>query len=231
MTQLAIVSLTHLVRSSEYQVRKKLDPVAVTRYETTLKAGGTLPPVTVADVEGVLILVDGFHRVEARERLGEGRVEAEIIKTSKRDAKGMAAMANLQHGLPLKNSEIRRAFGLYIEARRHVKTRKQLKSYREIGQELGKPHTTIRQWMQKDFPRIFKQYSGDEDFRGEGGLVDIEAIANPATEEGLRRVDEFREIYQSTTCGEARRELEDAYLRLARELLGEARMQLLIEDF
>lgn len=42
------------------------------------------PPVTVFDVDGTLLLADGYHRVAAAQRLGRTTVPAEV-RTGRRD--------------------------------------------------------------------------------------------------------------------------------------------------
>lgn len=64
----------------------------------------------------------------------------------------MAASANLTHGPPLKSSEVRAAFRVYIQTKQHRKGKGRLKSFREMAQELGRSHNTIRNWMTEDFP-------------------------------------------------------------------------------
>lgn len=224
------ISLTQLTLSGDFQVRRKLDQPTISRYENALKSGASLPAVTVAKVDGVFILVDGYHRVAARERLGETVIEAEVIETTREGALGMAAMANLSHGLPLKNSEIREVFRMFIRARKHILGRGKLKSYREIGQELGKPKSTIHNWMRKDFPRIAQRYGGNEEFIGDGGLQEMDTRSSPALKMGLQKIDEFREAYRSITCPEAKRELAKAFTETARDLLGEGWREV-SEDF
>jgi hypothetical protein len=50
----------------------------------------------------------------------------------------------------------------------------ELKSYRKIAAEIGglKSYSTIRHWMKADFPKIARQYSGEETRKGKGGLPD-----------------------------------------------------------
>lgn len=54
-------------------------------------------------------------------------------------------------------------FRAYVKARQHLAGRHRFKSYREISKELGfAQHTTIRNWMRRDFPKIAgKMAAGD----------------------------------------------------------------------
>ena len=95
-------------------------------------------------------------------------------------------------------------------------------TYREIGQAIGKPHTTIRNWMRQDFPRLFNQYSGAEDFMltNNGGLVECEQLS-PNVREGLGSLHAFRELYRSVTCPIDKLKLKEALTQAAKEMLGE----------
>jgi hypothetical protein len=142
----------------------------VRRYASVYKSGAEMPPIRAALVDGVLFVVDGWHRVAALERVGAATATVEIIQCGARDALWLAARANLQHGLPLKAKEVRQAFRAYVKARQH-RTRRGVKSYREIAHDLGgiKSYSTIRNWMIRDFPHIAREMGGDEG-AGAGGL-------------------------------------------------------------
>jgi hypothetical protein len=218
-TQTVRINLTQLTISPEFQVRHKLDKHQIKRYENVIKSGVELPPVKVALVEGVYILLDGFHRVTARENLGAGFVEAEVVTTTRREAKWLAASANLKHGLPLKASELRVVFQRFIEARQHSKGRGRLMSYREIGQVIGKSHNTIRNWMEKDFPKLFQQYSAADNAQREW-KPDIDSRSS-AVRGTLNSLHRFRERYRAITSPTGKREVAEALATLTREMLGD----------
>ena len=152
------VVLAQLCRAPEFQIRDKLCRPTVHRYAAAMKAGQQLPPLSVALVDGVPCLVDGYHRVAAMELLGQATAEAIVTPATKPDAVWKAAKANMQHGLPLKSKELRQAFRVYIRTGQHRKGRGKRKSLREIGQEIGRSHNTIRNWMAQDFPKLAKEY-------------------------------------------------------------------------
>jgi len=160
------VPLARIVVDERYQVRKKgTDPGTVQRYASVLRSGRELPPVTLALINGVYVCVDGFHRIAAHRKAGRLEVQAVIITTAnEREAQWLAAEANLSHGLPLKSGEVREAFRRYVKAAHHRKGSARFKSYREVADDLGglKSHTTIRNWMMKDFPAVARQLGGAE---------------------------------------------------------------------
>jgi hypothetical protein len=157
-----VLRLEQIVLDDRFQFRP-LDRGTVKKYASAYRADVTMPPVKVADLKGALILTDGWHRVAARESLGEQRVEAIVVPaSSEKEVRWLAAQANLEHGLPLKPKQYREVFRAYIKARRHRNENGSFKSYRDIATELGgaRGHTTIRNWMEKDFPGVYRAMGG-----------------------------------------------------------------------
>lgn len=183
------VEIAALARMPEYQMRRDrrgevvLDRGTVSRYAAAYRSGEALPPVRVAVVAGAPLLVDGWHRVKALEEIGERTVEAVVHRdATARDALRMAATANLAHGLPLSPRQVRYSFRALIRAKAHIGKHGGLKSYREIAEMLGGQvsYSTVRNWMQRDFPKVFRRYSGgdgrgSEPWRDLGPRVDIQA--------------------------------------------------------
>lgn len=160
-----------LVKLPEHQMRRdrkgnvRIDDGKVREYAIAYAAGRELPPVRIAVVDGLPHLVDGWHRVAALERNQTSEVEAEVhLDCTLQDALAMAALANLEHGLPLKSLELRHAFNALIKARRHIPKRGRLCSYRDLAEMLGNRvrHTTVRNWMQKDHPKIAREMGRGE---------------------------------------------------------------------
>lgn len=167
--QASSVRIADIVRDSRFQMRPTT-PGIVKRYASVLRSGKALPPVTLAQVNGALVCVDGGHRIAAHEALQREVIEATVVPCTAREALWMAASANLAHGLPLKPKEVRKAFCLYIAARkhRHAGEVRNLKSYREIAADLGGivSHVTVRNWMMSEFPRIAEQMSNPDEPHG-----------------------------------------------------------------
>ena len=94
-----------LVFDPNLNLRDQLDAETVERYDD---AWDRMPPVTVFEVDGRWLLVDGFHRHAAAIRRKIPRISAEIRAGTFTDALDHAAQANLAHGLPLTRAERRR---------------------------------------------------------------------------------------------------------------------------
>lgn len=219
-TTVTTVTITQLCRSKDFQVRAKLCPHTVQRYAAAIKAGQELPPLQVALVDGVPCLVDGYHRAAGLEFLGFEEADAIITEATKDEAMWMAANANLTHGLPLKSREIREVFRVYIQTGRYKKGRGKWKSYREIGQELGRPHTTIRHWMEKDFKKLFHAY-GSENRGAEGGCVDHPPKPPDGAKAAIEHLHAVRLTFQETVCPNAREAIRLDLKALSDDLLAD----------
>ncbi len=95
-----------LVLDPNLNLRDRLDDFTVERYADSWDR---LPPITVFQVEGRLLLADGFHRHAAAVMLGKRTLPAEIREGTFNEALDFVASVNLFHGLPLTRAERRRA--------------------------------------------------------------------------------------------------------------------------
>lgn len=180
------IALDHLVLDPSFQVREKLDFGRIKGMATAVESGVELPPIRVADVKGVLKVVDGWHRVAAHKAAGIREVRAVVWAMSDRAACAEAGLANLTHGLPLKSKEVRKAFNAFIADKRHRKPGGGVLSLRELAVAATggmKSYGTVRTWLKEDHPRTFQEsYQRDPDAgAGEGGPPRI-----PTPEEARR---------------------------------------------
>jgi uncharacterized ParB-like nuclease family protein len=88
------------------QMRIKTDDDTVKEYIEVLD---DLPPITVFEVDGEYVLVDGFHRYAAYKQAGRDTIECEIIQGTLDDAREYACGANRAHGLRRNDSDKRKA--------------------------------------------------------------------------------------------------------------------------
>lgn len=178
---IALVPIADIATRSDWQVRDQINPALVRDYITHYVHGANMTPLRLADVGGVLVLIDGWHRLFAQKQLGRDAVEATIEELSEVDAQWQAAMANTRNGARLtRQSEKRRVFELYIRQRRNRVGRRGLKSYRDIAKDLGglASKSSIENWMKKAFPKIAaKMGSGRDD---NPGASDPTRVTTPA---------------------------------------------------
>jgi ParB-like chromosome segregation protein Spo0J len=100
------VPLDDLVLDPNLNLRDRLDDFTVERYADSWDR---LPPITVFEVEGRLLIADGFHRHASAVMMGKRTMPAEVRVGTFADALDFVAGVNLFHGLPLTRAERRRA--------------------------------------------------------------------------------------------------------------------------
>lgn len=176
-----VVSLADIRRDDANQIRGKTDDGTVQRYVNVLRGAleddrkptEVFPPITLADIDGVLTLVDGFHRTQAFAECGERAINATVVPCSSFEkARWMAVLGNREHGLPLGSSRdaSHNAFHAYMQAeqfRRRVGRRFVYRSYRGISADLGglMAKSTVEREMKKHYPKIAAHMSDDRPLR------------------------------------------------------------------
>ncbi|GAC1463780.1 MAG: hypothetical protein NVSMB9_01650 [Isosphaeraceae bacterium] len=121
------IALDDLVLDPNLYLRDRLDDFTVERYADSWQR---LPPVTVYEVDGKLMLADGYHRHAAAVMLGRNTLAAEVRPGTFIDALDFVSEVNLFHGLPLTRAERRRA--VEVKMRLHHDW-----SDRRMAEELG----------------------------------------------------------------------------------------------
>jgi hypothetical protein len=132
--------------------------------------GQSFPPIRLANVNGALILMDGWHRLAAQRKLKESdgspktRVLATIETLTENEARWQAALANTTNGLPLHFTERVNVFHAFIKTGQHRRGKRGYKSYREIARELGglAPKSTVHRWMKEHYPKIARRMAEND---------------------------------------------------------------------
>ena len=123
-----LIEISSLVTEG-LQTRDGLAKAVVKDCAETLKAGKSLPPVTVVcvnrpDADGsvrpLYYLVDGYHRKDAAILAGRTTIDAEITEGTFTDAVRLAIKANAAHGLRRTNADKRNALKLAWENRQEL---------------------------------------------------------------------------------------------------------------
>ena len=226
------LNIDRLVIDPSFQVRRQTDHQKVREYARAMENGVRFPPLTVAKVEGGLFLVDGFHRYEAYRSLGVQRVDADVRQMTLKEALRTSAVCNLSHGLPLTKTEKRRAFKQFINGGGHLKG-KRFKSYREIAQELQGigGHTTIRNWMIKDFPKIARKM-GDEKLNFTPKDDPSVNLERERVKTIIKTLTETRNLLDTINDPEWIHHIKEIYRELGERLEGkESRAPLINDDF
>ncbi|WP_156878416.1 hypothetical protein [Roseomonas gilardii] len=154
-----------------YRIRDRLDRAAVAQYRQAYAQGDVLPPLSIALVEGALILRDGWHRLEALREIGTLHTEAVISEMSGNEARWQSGKLNLTHGVRLSAGEVRKTFKAYVRAGHHKRGARGFKTYREMAADFGGNATrsSLHRWMREDFPAVARKIGGEEG-GGDGSL-------------------------------------------------------------
>lgn len=232
-----ILPFNALAKHLQQQVRGATIPATVNRYRLAMKNGDVFPPITVADIHGSLVLVDGFHRCAAYEALGEWQTECDVVPCeSLEQALWLAFNANMQHGQPLKANALRPAFRAYIKAGNHVGKNGALQSYRSLARTItGASYSAIRRWMEKDFPEVFAVMAGGMD-EAEGGLrpshKELPDAPYDLTIKALGLLEDVEALMQGVDVPELRKRVVEQAQRLAitLEFTGAGAMPKAVDD-
>lgn len=155
----AYIPLASIVKHPPFQFRSGLDAAAIRRYAAMTKAGKIAPPIVVALIGTAHYLLDGWHRMEAGALTltADDQVWVRVAVMTHGQAMWFAATANDGHGVQLKAAARRKVFRAFIESGQHKLPRGDVMSYRAMGDALGQQHTTVRNWVKADFPRLFRK--------------------------------------------------------------------------
>ena len=116
----AVFPLSALTLDPGLQCREAIDPDVVNEYAELIRNGTQFPAVRAIavagddDEDGVVLLVDGFHRYEAHVDAGGSDILVEVAEGTRRDAMIEAAKANTNHGLRRTTLGKRRAVRLLL---------------------------------------------------------------------------------------------------------------------
>jgi hypothetical protein len=97
------------IKDGGAQMRIEMRAETVNEYASEMLDGAIFPPVLVFYDGSDFWLADGFHRVEAKRKIGHDTIDAEIRAGSSRDAILHGTGANASHGLRRTQADKRRA--------------------------------------------------------------------------------------------------------------------------
>jgi len=96
--QVQKVETSSIIVDEKIQQREQLNENYIDELSIEITEGAVLPPLDVYDIDGDLLLTDGFHRLQAFIKAGIDTVEVNIYKGNERDAVLHAVGANANHG-------------------------------------------------------------------------------------------------------------------------------------
>jgi len=97
-----------LVFDWTFYPREEVDQATVENYARALEAGAHFPPIKVGLYQGKKIVVDGFHRVAARQRFLMESIDAQILPFETEDSLfAEAVRLNSSHGKSYTEAELK----------------------------------------------------------------------------------------------------------------------------
>lgn len=112
--------------------------ITVHDYFKRMETGAKFPPVVVAPLNGKMVLIDGWHRLQAHKRTKKGLIKAEIIHVEKSKMFLEAVKRNAVHGRQFTSMEKRNIV---------VRLKKQQISISEISAIIGIPIGDMSRFM------------------------------------------------------------------------------------
>lgn len=101
-----IIQIGEAVCDKEIYPRNLVDWMTIHRYKKAMESKAKFPPIVVASFENKLIVVDGFHRLEAYKRNKETHLEVELLEgLDKHQIFIEAVKRNIGHGRQFNSQE------------------------------------------------------------------------------------------------------------------------------
>lgn len=134
-----MIPISSITLDKRLQLRVQENPEAIQEWATSMIAGVVYPDVKLMQVDEVLYLCDGWHRLKAAVRAEKSEIGAEIVVGTWRDALLAAIGANAQHGIRRTNEDKQRAVRTLLCDPEWAKM-----SNRDLGALAGVSHEMIR---------------------------------------------------------------------------------------
>jgi len=131
--------INQIICDERCQPRAILNNEAVQEYAAIYKEGGELPALEVVDVDGDLLLINGFHRLAGARQADLGFIRVVVVEEADIGrAAWLAAAANQKCGVRRSNLDKRQAVMLALQS-----DVGQEQSLRVIAEHVGVHHSTV----------------------------------------------------------------------------------------
>lgn len=166
-----LVPIKDIVLRDDWQVRGKLLSWLVAKYAVVMASGTEMPPLTLARINGALVLVDGWHRLAAAKQLRRTDVVATIEDMNEKEAEWAAALANTTHGQPLRREERFKVFQRYMDEKRYLVSPRgqRVKTTTEMVKDLNGLYSRsgVHKLIRDNYPNVASRMSrGSGERRG-----------------------------------------------------------------
>jgi hypothetical protein len=139
-----LVTLDDITRDETLQPRDGLKESHVRSIQDALEAGVEMPPVILYQIGNTILMVDGWHRDAAHQRMGKGKIRADIYQGDRDDAQAHAGAANIGDKLGLTASERKGVLLILLRSPKYSR-----RSARELGRMAGVSHVTVAKYKRE----------------------------------------------------------------------------------
>ena len=141
-----LIQIERAIKDEKLYPRNLVDWITVLRYKQSMQVGADFPPIIVASFKGKYIVVDGFHRLQARKDLKETHIQVEILEgLNKKGIYLESIKRNVSHG---------RQFSGQERARILLTLKKWKMSQQKISEIVQLPVDKIEPFLAKKIVRI-----------------------------------------------------------------------------
>ena len=169
------VLVSNIIVEPSFQSTNRDDRRVVKEYAGKIDAGVDITLIDLAEVNGSLVLIDGFHRLEAYKALGWDEVEARVTPITEHGARMAAIKANTTNSLHLNDKQkwekVERAYKMGWYKDENDMARK----FEDMAADINYIRTAkqISAWMfkyhKKTYNWIMKGRKKQRKFKGGGG--------------------------------------------------------------
>jgi len=102
-----MININEINVAKSYQSRNDIDKAEVNKYAEQMNLGDVFPPIILFNVNGELLIADGWHRYFAHKKNNKVKIDADIRKGSMQEYKHWCWFKdpNKTHGRPITNKD------------------------------------------------------------------------------------------------------------------------------
>ena len=100
MAKIKEIEINKIIRDDRYYPRLRPNWLTIYSYRQALQTGSIFPPIDVADDNGMVILIDGAHRLEAHKEEKRAKIRCNILDIPKDQFYVESVKRNIANALP-----------------------------------------------------------------------------------------------------------------------------------
>lgn len=189
------VNIHDITVEPSLQSTNRLDLSTVKEYEGKYKAGVDMPPIELAEINGMKVLINGEHRLEAQKLIDEVyRVKAVVKPMSMYEARMAAIRANTDNGKSLTHAQKREKIERLFQLKAYKDKNSRPRTFEDIAKEVNHALTAryISNWMRKNHYKTYRwmtRKNREPEYQGGGGLREKQIPLEEDADTHLKRAE------------------------------------------